>query len=466
MTATTQRATHAFNGTFTPEQTKTHRFHPFTVPAGASAVDVQLDYAPERGSRHRNKLTVTLFDTEGFRGEAHRGGVSHKVHVDVHSATPGFIPGRLPAGEWTVRINAQAVVPSEPPLHYTVRVDLTTGAPTGAETAWLLPPVRVLSRTPGWYRGELHSHTVHSDGRWTLAEMWQRGRELGLDFIALTDHNTISGIPDIAGLPAERPLVIPGMEITSFRGHALAIGATRWIDWRCAAGDRTSEDWIDDVHAAGGLFAIPHTFTEGDPGCTGCNWEHPLPKPGPSNRIEALEICNEWWGAPSNDNPMCLALWRRLLTPQGGPTAIAGTDAHGPNAWFPGAPWAWIYADELSAAGIMDGIRKGRVIITFGPWFTFSARAKGRSAASLPGSHVTANDLVVHAAWRDAPAGAQLRVLSRNQVVHSRSVSGAGEMDYTVGIGEPGWVSAELWSEGDTPLAIANPVYVLPAAGA
>jgi hypothetical protein len=59
-----------------------------------------------------------------------------------------------------------------------------------------------LRSSPGWYRGDLHMHTAHSDGQCNS----QAGKKVpcpvfltlqsaatrGLDFIAVTDHNTTS----------------------------------------------------------------------------------------------------------------------------------------------------------------------------------------------------------------------------------------------------------------------------------
>lgn len=42
-------------------------------------------------------------------------------------------------------------------------------------------------------RGDLHTHTVASDGRATIAEMAQAARELGYEYVAITDHSTSHG---------------------------------------------------------------------------------------------------------------------------------------------------------------------------------------------------------------------------------------------------------------------------------
>jgi len=45
-----------------------------------------------------------------------------------------------------------------------------------------------------WFACELHTHTLHSDGSQTLGELAAGAANLGFDAIALTDHNTMSGL--------------------------------------------------------------------------------------------------------------------------------------------------------------------------------------------------------------------------------------------------------------------------------
>ena len=43
-----------------------------------------------------------------------------------------------------------------------------------------------------WVSGDLHMHTVHSDGDWTVSSLMDAAVAAELDFIAITDHNTYS----------------------------------------------------------------------------------------------------------------------------------------------------------------------------------------------------------------------------------------------------------------------------------
>ena len=42
---------------------------------------------------------------------------------------------------------------------------------------------------------DLHTHSVYSDGTSTPAELIAGAKEAGLAAIALTDHNTVAGLP-------------------------------------------------------------------------------------------------------------------------------------------------------------------------------------------------------------------------------------------------------------------------------
>lgn len=93
---------------------------------------------------------------------------------------------------------------------------------------------------------ELHCHSVHSDGSFSVAELLRRAYDDHLALIALTDHNTVSGHGELDDsiTPA-----VPGIEWTTFFGHMLVLGARDFVDWRDAVPANIDEK-IDQVHAA------------------------------------------------------------------------------------------------------------------------------------------------------------------------------------------------------------------------
>lgn len=63
---------------------------------------------------------------------------------------------------------------------------------------------------------DLHLHSLHSDGSLTPAELLAKAKDLGLSAVALTDHNTVSGLPAFLEEARSQGLTaIPGIEIST-----------------------------------------------------------------------------------------------------------------------------------------------------------------------------------------------------------------------------------------------------------
>lgn len=75
---------------------------------------------------------------------------------------------------------------------------------------------------------DLHTHSVFSDGTYTPAQLLQEAQERNLTAIALTDHNTVAGLPDFLAAAKGREVeAVPGVEFsTDYNGielHILAL---------------------------------------------------------------------------------------------------------------------------------------------------------------------------------------------------------------------------------------------------
>jgi predicted metal-dependent phosphoesterase TrpH len=68
---------------------------------------------------------------------------------------------------------------------------------------------------------DLHMHTTASDGASTPAELVERCIDLGLEIIAVTDHDNMTNVKEVQQLGKEKGLkVISGIEISTYRGEA------------------------------------------------------------------------------------------------------------------------------------------------------------------------------------------------------------------------------------------------------
>ncbi|KAB1188887.1 MULTISPECIES: PHP domain-containing protein [Haloferax] len=104
---------------------------------------------------------------------------------------------------------------------------------------------------------ELHSHSSLSyDGRDPVEYLLEQAAAVGLDALAVTDHDEIDASLEAADIAPDYGLVgIPGMEVTCAAGHVLALGVRELIP----AG-LSYDETLDRIHDAGGIAVVPHPF--------------------------------------------------------------------------------------------------------------------------------------------------------------------------------------------------------------
>jgi hypothetical protein len=352
-------------GSLTGADHETYRTLAFRVPAGVHALTIAFSYT---GQAERTVIDLGVFDPEGLRGWS--GGDKSAVVIGEASATPSYRAGPIQPGRWRLLLGVPNIRPesvatfeakiwfhrdSEPPL-----------APA---------PLR---DEPGWYRGDLHVHSGHSDGT-CAAEAGERiacpvyrvletARERGLDFIALTDHNTTSQFDELRALQPEFApmLLLGGRELTTFQGHANIIGASQPIDFRIGAG-RTMAAALREARP--GFVMINHPSLPSGEQCMGCGWTAPA---SAARFAHAVEVVNG--GAAdaltkSADGPLSgMGFWHARLNEGRRLIGVAGSDNHDPGVPVDrfsaiGKPLTVVGAANLSQAAILAGLRNGHVFI-------------------------------------------------------------------------------------------------------
>ncbi len=67
---------------------------------------------------------------------------------------------------------------------------------------------------------DLHAHTTASDGHMAPADLVAHAAQLGVRVLAITDHDTVAGLPEAAGAAAEHGVrLVPGVELTAQVPH-------------------------------------------------------------------------------------------------------------------------------------------------------------------------------------------------------------------------------------------------------
>ncbi len=107
---------------------------------------------------------------------------------------------------------------------------------------------------------DLHIHTIHSyDGTASVPAVLRRAKELGLNVIAITDHDEIAGALKAMELASTYGIqVIPGIEITTADGDLLAYNITEKVPPHLSV-----EETILRVGALGGFCIAAHPMSSG-----------------------------------------------------------------------------------------------------------------------------------------------------------------------------------------------------------
>jgi dephospho-CoA kinase len=105
------------------------------------------------------------------------------------------------------------------------------------------------------WRVDLHMHTSASrDCRSAPADVVARARAIGLDRIAITDHDQIEGA--FAARELDPDLVIVGEEVRTAEGlDLIGLWLTEWIP-----PGGSFREVADAIHAQGGVVYLPHPF--------------------------------------------------------------------------------------------------------------------------------------------------------------------------------------------------------------
>lgn len=105
-------------------------------------------------------------------------------------------------------------------------------------------------------RLDLHNHTRHSpDSRVRPADLVAAARRAGLDGLAITDHNAVSGVREAEEAAGTAFLVIPGLEISTAQGHVLAYGLREVVPR-----DLSVAETFERVTALGAVAVAAHPF--------------------------------------------------------------------------------------------------------------------------------------------------------------------------------------------------------------
>lgn len=469
-------------GTLDGRDHQTYREVPFDVPSDVERITVEFSYT---GRDEKTTIDLGLLDAEpaqGFRRfRGWSGGNKSTFTVAASDATPSFRAGPLRPGRWALLLG----VPNIRKTSHASFVAKIRFNKTGAADA-LPDALRVVANArPGWYRGDLHMHTAHSDGGCATRGgakapcpaflTASAAAERGLDFVAVSDHNTTSHFAALRELQPyfDRTLLMPAREITTFQGHANVFGTTAPIDFR--VGSATVPDWdalLRDVAAKHGLVSINHPVRPSNELCMGCGW---TPTPAADlARVQMVEVVN----GNDADTPLSgVPFWEGLLDRGLRVTAVGGSDNHDAGAatrlgsGAVGTPTTVVYASELSETAILAGLRAGHAFVDVAGSrdrrLEFSAASGDATATMGDTLKVPANAAATFTVRVRGAAGARVELIEDGRAASIAGERAIASNDQALAFDWPGdgrrhWRRANVRDAGGRLLLIGNPVYVEP----
>lgn len=453
-----QTRTKVFTGRFRDDDVPDWVYLPFRVPEGVSRISVSYDYEPDDTGMgiSFNVVDIGIFDPSGkglgnaagFRGWS--GGARRSFSISRTSATPGYLAGPITPGRWRIALGPYQIEGRGTP--YEVRVTLHFGRP-GPRSRRDPAPTAVAGTGQGWYRGDLHVHTVHSDGSQTQRQALRAARAAGLDFIGSSEHNTSSAqLTWGRHVPADF-LVIPGEEVTTRAGHWVATGlpAGTWIDWRYRPEDGRLARFTDQVRSLGGLAIAAHPYTPGG----GITW-------GFGYDFATMDAVEVWNGPWATDDQLAVSRWHQLLTQGRFLPAVGNSDSHRHDQRI-GLAQTVVRAESLSVGAIIAGYRGGH------SWLAESSEVDLAFTATLDdvsgecGDRVPSGegDQVAVRLSAGGVAGCVATLLGPGSTTYGTAAadpSGRLVLESTVPGGTP-FVRAEV-RRGSAMVALTNPIFL------
>ena len=114
---------------------------------------------------------------------------------------------------------------------------------------------------------DLHVHSTYSDGTLSPEELIALAEQIGLEAVALCDHNTVAGLSDFLAAAAGKNLqAVPGVEFsTDYQGTELHIlglfiepeyyaAVTDKVNWMLIQKEQSNRDLVEALKPAGILL--------------------------------------------------------------------------------------------------------------------------------------------------------------------------------------------------------------------
>ena len=412
---------------------------PFEMPANTARLDLRYAYQSHASepvdlpegqfarTKRVNIVDIGLIAPDGSQVGA-SGSSRSEIMISETSATPGYQPYPLTPGSWQIILGAYVIAPEG--VDVDIRLEFTP-------------------KVPRWLCGDLHVHTLASDGSLPLEHLAEHARIQGLDFIAITDHNqpvNRAAFPKVEGLT-----IIPGQEWTHYKGHSNFLGLEQPYQGSFIANSQEKVQAIfREAHQNGALIIINHPYE------TNFGFRYDLD----SLDYDLIEV---WNGPMRPANLEAIARWDAMLKAGRKQVATCGSDYH-EDTFFQrlASPCTYVLADSNSDTDILKAVKAGRSYFAFSPTRlqvlldvegqTFGASLAWREGmqASLRGMSLEKGDVI--------------RLITRETTQDIFTAPEKGNFETSLPVTGPGYWRLEVWRTFFSflpamPALITNPIW-------
>lgn len=326
-----------------------------------------------------------------------------------------------------------------------------------------------------WLKGDFHAHSTRSDGLLAPDLLIEEAEREGLDFFAITDHNTWAH-PWFAD--SDEVLVMAGVEVTMPYGHFNVFSVSpeepSWV------GSLPEPGPVERDGSGGGAAASLLAEISGTGLRSSIN--HPLLFPWEWTDFEAtlggfdyLEVWNDpTWPENRLANPAALGMWTRWLQSGKRATAVGGSDFHNPDKFSRGdgyivdghrvgVPRTFVLATARTPEAILEAVDRGRAYVTMGPTLdvTFET-SQGRTEIGADLGPFE-GPLAVSASC-SGEGELELRLIRDGEAISTTQGRNPGlerEIELTPHTG--GWVRIDAVDSAGEIVAFTNPVFFGPS---
>jgi hypothetical protein len=380
-------------------------------------------------SKGMNTIDLGLLNPQGEQVGV-SGSNKNEIFINALQATPGYQPQELMPGEWEILIGAYKVAPGGVTVSYRLTF-------TPKERRLLI--------------GDIHTHTIASDGVLSVEELATHAKRHGLDFLAITDHNQMVSAESLRMV--RDITLIPGVEWTHYQGHANFLGVDKPYDEPFFThSDEEVKARFNSARARGALIVINHPY---EPSC-GFQF----------NMKELPFDCIEIWNGPMREsNLKAVGLWQSLLESGQQIPAVGGSDYHKDGLFqILGAPCMGVYARANTPVEILKALRAGHSFIRFSPQGPSIQLNAGE--CQMGDARVWEAGQIVHIEASGLIPGDVIKVITQNEDISLFQAGSEGMAELSFPVKAPGFVRVEIlrtFLPGLPPLPalISNPIYFL-----